>query len=261
MSQASWSSADLPVVLDQPHLGDDPGEVGVAALVGGDQPVDGVGDAAVHAGLAAAGQVGARARRCGAPRGRGSRRSPSATGGGRPTARRTAGRGRTRRCRARSAAGRRGRTRRPRSPAPRRWSGCRRSRCGRCRGGSGSRCRRTRTLNVPAGSTSRSPGNASASFARGAAAAHGVIGCGGQVELAVAPALAHEGGVGRRAPPGRATRCAARPRQASVSEVWSLTARSLRRPRARGSEGERTRSIGSGHGRGPPRQLSPSRSW
>ena len=32
---------DLPLVLDQAHLGGDAGEVGVAALVGGDQPVDG----------------------------------------------------------------------------------------------------------------------------------------------------------------------------------------------------------------------------
>ena len=40
MSQASCSSRDLPVVLDQPHLGGDAGELGVAALVGGDQPVD-----------------------------------------------------------------------------------------------------------------------------------------------------------------------------------------------------------------------------
>ena len=37
--------------------------------------------------------------------------------------------------------GRRAWTPRPRPPGPRRWSGCPTGRCGRCRGGSGSRCR------------------------------------------------------------------------------------------------------------------------
>jgi len=43
---------DLPLVLDQPHLRCDAGEIGVAALVGGDQPVDRGGDTAVHPHLA-----------------------------------------------------------------------------------------------------------------------------------------------------------------------------------------------------------------
>ena len=168
MSQAVCSSPTSHVVLDQPHLGEHAGEVArrgsrrrrPARRRPGSTPRC---TRVLPAPRSALGELVDVA----APRGRGSRRSPSARGGGRPTARRTAGRGRTRRCRARSAAGRRARTRRPRSPARRRWSGCRRSRCGRCRGGSGSRCRWTRTLKVPAGSTSRSPGNVSAS--RGAA--------------------------------------------------------------------------------------------
>ena len=44
--------ADLPLVLDQAHLGDHAGEVGVEARVGSDQRVDGRRDAAVDAGLA-----------------------------------------------------------------------------------------------------------------------------------------------------------------------------------------------------------------
>jgi hypothetical protein len=52
---------DLPVVLDQPHLGDHPGEVGVAGLVGRHDPVDVAGDAAVDPGLAGAAEVGGEA--------------------------------------------------------------------------------------------------------------------------------------------------------------------------------------------------------
>ena len=187
---------DLPVVLHQAHLRGDPREVGVAALVGRRRARRRRRRRRGGPGSCRRATGRPRAGRCGAPRAPGSRRSPSATGGGRPTARRTAGHGRTRRWSARSAGGRRGRSRRPRRPAPRRWSGCRRSRCARCRGGSGSRCRRTAPCSPPAGSTSRSPGKASASFWRRA--------CGvrrdrvrRQVELAVAPALAHEGGVRR----------------------------------------------------------------
>ena len=47
---------DLPVVLDQPGLGDDPGEVLVEGLVRGDEAVDGVGDTAEHPGLAGDGE-------------------------------------------------------------------------------------------------------------------------------------------------------------------------------------------------------------
>ncbi len=49
---------DLPGVLDQTHLGDDAGEVGVMGLVGVDQLVDGRGDASVHAGLARPRELG-----------------------------------------------------------------------------------------------------------------------------------------------------------------------------------------------------------
>ena len=47
----------LPLVLEQPHLRGHAGEVGVAALVGGDELVDGLGHTAVDPGLAAARQV------------------------------------------------------------------------------------------------------------------------------------------------------------------------------------------------------------
>ena len=73
-------------------------------------------------------------------------------------------------------------------PAPRRRSGCRRSRCARCRGGSGSRCRWRAPCRCRPGSTSRSPGKASASRAR-RAAAYGGDRVRREVELAVAPAL------------------------------------------------------------------------
>ena len=51
MSQASCSSRDLPLVLDQAQLGEHPGEVLVAAVVAGDQRVDARVDAAQHARL------------------------------------------------------------------------------------------------------------------------------------------------------------------------------------------------------------------
>ncbi len=56
MSQAVLELVDLPRVLDQPHLGGDAREVGVGRLVGRDQGVDARVDAALHAGLAGAGQ-------------------------------------------------------------------------------------------------------------------------------------------------------------------------------------------------------------
>ena len=179
MSQARLQLADLPVVLDQPHLGDHPREVVVERLVGGHQPVDGGRHAAVHPGLPGRGERRPRARRRAAPRGRATPTARRATAAGRPTARRTAGRGRTRRCRGRTAGARRARPHRRRSRGRRRWSGCRRSRCARCRRGSGSRCRWRAPCSVPAGSTSRSPGNIPASLARRSAAG-AVIGCGGR---------------------------------------------------------------------------------
>ena len=51
MSQASCSCSTSHVVLDEPQLGDDPRELGVAGVVGGDRAVDRGGEAAVHAGL------------------------------------------------------------------------------------------------------------------------------------------------------------------------------------------------------------------
>ena len=103
MSQASWSCGDLPLVLDQPHLGDARGRSRASRALVGRRPARSTGrrHAAEHPGLAGA----ARARASSSSMWRTSRpervaRSPSATGAGRPTARRTAGRGRTRRSRA-----------------------------------------------------------------------------------------------------------------------------------------------------------------
>ena len=125
--------ADLPLVLDQPHLGDDPGEV---VVEGRRRRRPACRPPRTRRG--ALGSCRCRpeptgARRCGARAGRARTRSRSATADGRPTARRTPGRGRTRRCPATTAAVRRGRRRRPRPRARRRWSGCRRSRCAPCR--------------------------------------------------------------------------------------------------------------------------------
>ena len=143
MSQASWSSptshSSLTSRISEMTRAKSSSRVASAD----DQLVDRVGHAAVHPGLAAAGQsrrelvdVAHRAGRA--------TTSISWSDGRRPAQSSPyCGRGRTRRCRGTTAAGRRGRRRRPRPPARRRWSGCRRSRCARCRSGSGSRCRRT----------------------------------------------------------------------------------------------------------------------
>ena len=164
MSQASWSSLDLPVVLDQPHLREHAGELVVAALVGGDERVD--ARRRRRAARASCRRRPARSRQLvdvPARAARGSRRSRAATGGGRPTARRTAGRGRTRRSPGRARPGEERRL--AVLDDEHRVAGLVAGEVGvrGVRRGTGSRCRWRAPCSVPAGTTSRSPGNASAS--------------------------------------------------------------------------------------------------
>ena len=64
MSQALLQLGDLPLVLDQPQLGEHPGEVGVAALVAGDLRVHAGVHPAQHPGLRRPGTGGRTGRRC-----------------------------------------------------------------------------------------------------------------------------------------------------------------------------------------------------
>ena len=194
MSQARLQLADLPLVLDQPQLRQRRGRSSSSrsSSAATSPSTSGSTRRAARGSWRRLRQRRLEARRRGAPRGRGVGDLLQRRAGGRPTARRTAGRGRTRRSRARSAAGRRA----PRSPSSIDQHGV----GGLVAGEVGVRGVGAEPVVGVVGAHLEGAGRAAPAARRGTprpgaarrAAAYGATGCARQVELAVAPALAHE---------------------------------------------------------------------